>query len=235
MSIDCPAGVAKEVQSLSPSALIELFELDLTSVDSDVLYFHAGTNGVSQNVVWQGQEYVALPIEAEGFDIVTKGTLPRPKIRIANIDGLFSAEVSAHNDLVGCKVTRRRTFARFLDAVNFPSGNPEADPTQHFADDLWYVDQKVSENRHMIEWELASVFDLEGVMLPGRQVIQNTCPWRYRGSDCGWVGGYFNKSDQPCAAADDFCSKRLSGCRARFESANLSVRFGGFPGSVRYG
>lgn len=38
--------VHSEIQSLSPSTLIELFKLDLSLQGGPVLYFHAGTNGM---------------------------------------------------------------------------------------------------------------------------------------------------------------------------------------------
>ncbi len=47
--------------------------------------------------------------------------------------------------LVGATVVRRRVYARFLDAVNFVAGNPEADPEQELAD-RWVVEQ-MSERR----------------------------------------------------------------------------------------
>jgi len=228
-------SIAAELQSLSPSALIELYVLDLSGLPNGTpLYFHAGTNELQQPVVWQGQEYMPLPIEAEGFELSTKGALPRPKVRVANINGMFSAEISNYDDLIGCKVIRKRTFARYLDAVNFPGGvNPEADPNQHLIDDVWFVERKLTENRYIVEWELASAFDLQGVMLPARQVIQNTCAWRYRSAECGWNGSYYDKNDQPCGAENDFCAKRLSSCKARFQNMGMPLPYGGFPGSVR--
>ena len=154
-------SVIAEIQSLSPSALIEVFELDLTPLGDEIIRFHAGTSETNQPIVWQGKTYMALPIEAEGFEITTRGTLPRPTIRIANVDGLFSAAVAEFDDLVGAKITRKRTFARYLDAVNFDSKtNPTADPNQHLPDEVWYVEQKKTENRYIIEWELASAMDL---------------------------------------------------------------------------
>lgn len=231
-------SISSEIQSLSPSAMVELFVLDLSRYGQPMAYFHAGTNALQQPVVWQGQTYLPLPIEGEGFDVTSKGALPRPKLRVANINGLFSAEVVAHDDLVGCKVTRKRTFAKYLDAVNFPGGvNPEADPNQHFADDIWFVEQKTSEDRYVIEWVLASAFDLSGVQLPYRQVIQNSCPWRYRGAECGYTGAHMDKNDAPSTADNDICSKRLASCVARFTVGGVTrdLPFGGFPGARRYG
>lgn len=230
-------SIATEIQSLASSAPVELFVLDTTNLQGGTLmHFHAGTNRLSQPVLWQGQSYTPLPIEAEGFDKTIKGTLPRPKLRIANLNGMFSSEVREHDDLVGCKVTRKKTYARYLDAINFPGGiNPDADPNQYLPDELWFIDRKVSENRYMIEWELASAFDLNGVQLPNRQVIQNACSWRYRGPECGYTGPYYDKDDKPTVfAAADTCPKRLSSCKVRQGEYSI-LTFGGYPGAKRYG
>src|SRR5579871_3345339 len=102
-----------EVQKLSPSALIELFELDLRPRGGEVLRFHAGVNTLGRDVVWQAQPYVRMPIEAQGFERRAQGALPRPRLKVANIGGLLGAEARAFKDFVGCRLVRRRTFARF--------------------------------------------------------------------------------------------------------------------------
>ena len=225
--------IRAEIQSLSPSALLEFFILDSTNITGgSILRFHAGTNGLMQPVVWQGQTYSPLPVKAEGFDLNAKGTLPRPKMTVANAGGLLSADVRNFNDFVGCKVTRKRTFLKYLDASNFPNGNPTADANQYLPDEVWYVERKVTENRYIIEFELASALDLQGIQLPNRQIIQNSCPWKYRGTECGWTGAYYDKNNMPAAtAASDSCAKTLAACKARFQLQ--PIRFGGFPGATR--
>lgn len=228
--------IRAEVQSLSPSALLELFVLDTTNVEGGgIARFHAGTNKLQTPVWWQGNEYIPLPIEADGFSVQTKGSLPRPRIRVANIDGIFSAEARQKDDLIGCKVIRKRTFVRYIDARNYPGGvNPDADPNQHLPDDIWFVDRKSAENRYVVEWELASAFDVQGVMLPFRQVIQNSCSWEYKSPECGWIPtAFYDKNDSPVVdASKDVCPKRLSSCRCRFGASSI-LPFGGFPGAHR--
>lgn len=225
--------VSSDIQSLSPSAVIELFTIDTTVLPGGgILNFHAGTNEMSLPIIWQGISYASLPIEAEGFDIQTRGASPRPKIRVANVGGLFSAEVATMDDYLGCKVTRKRTYSKYLDAVNFVNGNPNADQYQYFPDEVWYVERKTIENRHIIEWELSSVFDLQGVQLPYRQVIQNSCAWKYRSAECEYTGTPFDINDLPTTTANDYCAKRLNSCRVRF-GLQSDLPYGGFPGSVR--
>jgi len=229
-------SVVTEIQLLEPSAIIELFELDATRFrGGSYERFHAGTNGLTQNIVFDGNTYSAVAMEAEGFASTTRGALPRPKLRMVNAGGEFSALIRENDDLIGCPVKRIRTFAKYLDAVNFPGGtNPLANPLQRLPDEIWFVERRTMENRYMIEWELSSALDLQGVKLPYREVIQNLCTWRYRSPECGYTGtGYFNRMDQPCAQSDDFCGKRLSSCRLRF-GQNAELPYGGFPGAVRY-
>jgi lambda family phage minor tail protein L len=186
---------------------------------------------LQQRVVWQGNAFEAFPIEVEGFELNGNGQVPRPRLRVANVTGTITALVLTYQDLVGAKITRKRTLAKYLDAVNFEGGvNPTADPSAEFADDVYYVDRKSRETRDVVEFELAASFDLEGVSLPRRQIVQNVCPWRYRGSECGYTGTvYFDANDQLVGSSSlDVCGKRLSSCKARF-GQNAELPFGGFP------
>lgn len=226
-----PQTITSEIQKLEPSAIIELFELDATAFGGDLLRFHAGTNGLVQNLVWQGNTYTAFPVQATGFDYSGNGQLPRPKLQVANITGAISMLVLQYDDMLGAKITRKRTLAKYLDAVNFPGGsNPSADPMAEFADDIFQIDRKVTENRDIVEFELAAAFDVAGVQLPRRQIIQNVCVWKYRGDECGYTGtNYFNANDVSVATAGlDVCGKRLSSCKARF-GQYAELPYGSFP------
>lgn len=229
-------SLAADIQSLSPGDLVTLFDLDTTALGGSLLRFHAGTNGLRTAVVWQGNSYVPLPIEATGFEINGKGQLPRPSIKVANIGGALGALAAEYDDLLGAKLIRRRTLAKYLDAGNFAGGvNTAADPSAEFPLDVYFIDRKANENKVLIEWELAASFDVAGTRLPRRPMTQGVCPWRYRNNDgmvsaCSWTGTtYFDATDQPVGSAGlDVCGKRLSSCRARFGDGQLP--FGGFPG-----
>lgn len=222
--------ITSEIQKLAPSAVIELFVLDLTLFNQGIVRFHAGTNELLRQVVWQGNVYEPYPIIVEGFEFTGNGQSPRPKLRVANVKGTITALILSYQDLIGAKVTRKRTLAKYLDAVNFAAGNPTADATAEFADDVFFVDRKSKETRDVVEFELAASFDLEGVSLPRRQIVQNVCPWSYRGAECGYTGAaYFNANDQTVtSSAADVCGKRLSSCQKRF-GTNAELPFGGFP------
>ena len=230
-----PTSIQTQIQSLTPSAVIELFQLRLTLAVNGIdttFYYHAGTNDLTADVVFQGITYSAAPIEVDGFELTSKGALPRPTMRIANATGAISALLLAYNPLQA-KVTRIRTCKKFLDSVNFVGGvNPTADPTAKFEDQIWYIDRISKENIQLVEFELISKLDLTNLQLPGRQV-QDYCPWVYRGVECGYTGSsYFDVNDNATSAANDVCGKRFNSCKIRFQSQGISdYPHGGYPGS----
>jgi len=223
--------IAAEIQKLEPSGIVVLYEVDASSFGGGVYRFHAGTNGLLQNIVWKGVTYTAFPIEVTGFEYTGNGQLPRPKVSVANVSGAITFLVLNYEDLIGAKFIRRRTLVKYLDAVNFPGGvNPDADADADFSEDVYFIDRKTTESKNVVEFELAAAFDLAGVQLPRRQIIQNVCTWKYRGTECAYAGtNYFDANDQPVASAGlDVCGKRLSSCQKRF-GANQPISFGSFP------
>lgn len=227
-----PETITSEIQKLNPSAIIELYELDLQELGGDLLRFHNGTNELYGSVVWNGDTYEKYPILVSGFEFNTN-RMPTPKMQVGNTAGVVTAYMMLYNDLIGAKLTRIRTLAKYLDAVNFTSGvNPEADPTAVFPRDIYFIDRLVVERKDIVEFELAAAMDLQGVFIPRRQIIQNLCAWIYRSAECGYTGtSYFDSNDVPVTSStQDKCGKRLSSCQARFgESAELP--YGGFPGA----
>lgn len=224
-------SITSEIQKLAPSSIIELFEIDATVVGGTIYRFHAGKNELTGDIVWNGATYNAFPIDASGFEWSGKGQLPRPTLRVSNVLGTITALVLQYDDLAGVKVTRIRTLQKYLDAVNFAGGsNPTADPTAEFPRDIYYVDRKSGETRDLVEFELSASLDLAGIALPRRQIIQNYCPWKYRGSECSYTGtSYFDINDNAVGSAGlDVCGKRLSSCRLRFGQYAV-LPYGGFP------
>ena len=226
-----PQSIQEQIQSLEPSAIIELFSLQLTQAVNGVdstFYYHAGTNELTADVVFNGITYSAYPIEVDGFQMTAKGTLPRPLMKIANANSAISSLLVLYNPLQA-KVTRIRTCKKFLDAVNFADGNPSADQTAKFEDEIWYIDRVATESPQVVEFELTSKLDLTNLALPKRQVLEH-CPWIYRGTECGYTGtACFDLNDKPTTAANDVCAKRYTSCTKRFPTGKLP--FGGFPGA----
>ena len=160
-------------------------EVTWTAQSVDIYRFHAGSSLKDNGeIVWAGNTYQRFPIQAEGFAF-RKGQLPRPTLTVSNALGTITAilaavnTTTAGNDLTGATVTRIRTLARFIDAVNFPSNvNPYGTPdsTAEFPQEIYKIDRKSAENREVVQFELASVFDLAGIRAPQRQCTRAEFP-----------------------------------------------------------
>ena len=195
MTIDT-APVFSDIQKVNPSSIIELFKLELkeglnyeTGNPDNVTTtyrFHAGSNlDAYGDIVWNSETYQRFPVEASGFAF-QRGQLPRPTITISNMGtpsmslALLAANTfTAGNDLTGAKVTRIRTMARFVDAANFsgainPFGTP--DPDAEFPREVYYIDHKSAENREVVQFELAAIFDMAGIRAPKRQCTRDVFP-----------------------------------------------------------
>ena len=182
------SAIVSNLQNTNPSAIIELFTLQLDNSlhgATTIYRFHAGSSLKDNGeIVWAGNTYQRFPIQAEGFAF-RKGMLPRPTLTVSNALGTITAilaavnATTAGNDLTGATVTRIRTLAKFLDAVNFPSNvNPYGTPdsTAEFPQEIYKIDRKSAENREVVQFELASVFDLAGIRAPNRQCTRAEFP-----------------------------------------------------------
>jgi lambda family phage minor tail protein L len=224
-----------DLETLKTDSLIELFEFDATAQGQGILRWHSGVNEQHQPIVWQGNTYSRFPIEANGFEYNGKGSLPRPTLRAANIGGVLGSYIQRFDDALGVKVTRTRTLAKYLDAINFENGNDLADPNAFLPPEIYFISRKTNQNPIFIEFELATPWDLQGLMLPRRQVIASICPWRYRQDGCGYTGAPVedwlgNATTDP---SKDGCQKTLRACKAHFGQYG-DLPFGGFPASMLF-
>ena len=91
-------SVSAELANLNPSAVITFFEIDVSdvmesnnianlgveadaygvtqNVQDNILRFHNSINVFSSFLKWQGKTYYPAPIQGEGFEISSRGTLP---------------------------------------------------------------------------------------------------------------------------------------------------------------
>ncbi|QIR27640.1 phage minor tail protein L [Kluyvera genomosp. 3] len=245
--------IATDYQKLEPGNEIRLLEIDGRAFGMDeILYFHGHniahseaeisaakgdeTRLAAKSIWWQGHEYKAWPCQIEGIESATSGSDAQPSLRVANIDSSITALCLHYDDLVQAKVTVHDTLAKYLDAKNFTQGNAAADPTQEKVK-VFFIDAKSEETNETIGFTLASPMDLQGVMIPTRQ-LHALCTWcirnQYRsGEGCDYAGKrYFDGNNAPVTnPALDVCNGTLSACKLRF-GANSELPFGGFPGTA---
>lgn len=195
-------SIENDVLQTWHDSVVELFELDLTEnitpgASGNKFYFTNQVSASGTKLQWKATgsgtalvTYEPLPIAAEGFDRTTKGQIPRPTLTVANIFNTFTEALGELDDLVGAKLVRRRTLAKYL------GGMPSQDLNAEFPTDIYYIERKVAETNQSVTFELASELDLEGLQLPKRIITQSHCIWEYRGSECGYTG-------PPVAGVDD--------------------------------
>ncbi|TNH06620.1 phage minor tail protein L [Testudinibacter sp. TR-2022] len=240
MSNPISAEFKLELAKLEQDTLLELFEIDLRSIvgkkgaQGDVFRFYSGLNELKKNVVFQGQEYFAYPIQATGFELSGQGPSNRPTLTISNLYGVVTGLVDEFGQGVGAKVTRRRVLLKYLDAVNFSGGNKHADPSEGRTER--FIIERLSQlNNDVATFELALPAETDNARIPVLMIMSDTCIWQYRSPQCGYTGGAVaDEFDQPTTdLKKDQCSKCLTGCKLRWgESAVLP--YGAFPSTTQY-
>lgn len=184
-----------------------------------------------RNIIWQGETFEPMALEVSGLEMRSDGKASAPTLSMANniggIQGAISAYCLQFGDFAGAKLKVITTLAKYLDAENFSTGNPTANPSEK-REQIWFIEQKTSENAQQVTFELSNPVDFEGLKIPTRQ-ISNYCNWEYRSEECGYIGSaMFTEKDEPTDnPALDRCNYRTSGCRCR----ENELHFGGFPAS----
>ena len=184
-----------------------------------------------RNIIWQGETFEPMALEVSGLEMRSDGKASAPTLSMANNIGGIQGAVSAYclqfGDFAGAKLKVITTLAKYLDAENFSTGNPTANPSEK-REQIWFIEQKTSENAQQVTFELSNPVDFEGLKIPTRQ-ISNYCNWEYRSEECGYIGSaMFTEKDEPTDNPTlDRCNYRTSGCRCR----ENELHFGGFPAS----
>jgi len=228
---------AQQLEVASP--VIDLYELEIGTGTNNTLFFHSAKdldNGTASNdLIFDGNTYVTLPIIMDDIEKQTGGAMNRPTLTIANVESMLKAgsdfktemekaewdgavdgtvvdsETFKFDDLVGQRITRRRTLEKYTGS----------EPAHEFDSETFIIDRIASKNALFCELELSSPADIAGIRIPGRQVIGKYCPWIYQGveeniikSACSWGkfnqipdgskgynSFYFTKDDEPLVLA----------------------------------
>ena len=213
-------------------AYVELFDVTLPS--GVKVYLFNGLDDGQNNIyfpqktvsggVYPLKEYFAVPISIDGVEINGAGASPRPSLKVANIptlirsisnneDGTDDEEtlysilvdegLSKNEDLLNTRIEYRRTL--LSNTYSSTDSNPSSSPVE-FPSHIYVIDRVASEDNILVDFELASPIDVEGVKVPGRIVIGRYCVWRYQGGTlnneggCNWPlsgnGRFFDEKDQ---------------------------------------
>jgi lambda family phage minor tail protein L len=164
--------ITTDLQSQEVDALIELYELEL--LNGTILYFHPGLDETLDEIQYDGNTYIALPIMLDGIEASSDGAANRPTLTVANVSNLFKAALAGENfsfeDLIGTKITRRQTLEKYL-----------ATGLYEFPKKVYLLDRISSENNITVSFELSAPFDVSGIKIPNRVVVGKYCSWIYQG------------------------------------------------------
>jgi lambda family phage minor tail protein L len=210
-------AIANTLQELSSSPLVELFVLSNynAAAPSEEYRFTPWPE-----CDWLGQHWHHLDCTTSGFKSDGR-SLARPTIRVANVGGEIAAIVRNYKDLIGATIWRYRTQEMYL----------QANSGEMLLAEEWRIQQKTSETREIIEWELAAL-DLENTECPRRIYQSSYCGSQYRDpSTCGYSGPpVADINDQPTSnPLLDACGRKIGSCRLRF-GANSPLPIDIFPG-----
>lgn len=232
--------IAAEVQALEADAVVSLYTLDTTPIGGTDIFRFTGMPDGTTPVVFDGQTYTPIDIAATGFGWDGSGAFARPRLQVANIGGLLTAAIIGLGDLVGSKFYRIRTLARHLDNGSDP------DPTAMFPMETYTVDQRTKHTKVFVEWQLCSILDQLGVMIPKRQCLRDSCTHTYRISNAAGTSFDYTNATCPYAGASMFkedgttttnrllddCGRKVSDCIDRF-GAGVTLPTRSFPGITR--
>lgn len=229
--------IRSHVQKTALGARVTLYHIDLSSFGQEDFYITGGPDG-GQAVSFGGQVFSPWPVQAEGFEVGT-GKLPTPTFTLANVSGILDPIVEQNGDLIGAKLTRIRTYDRYLDTGPEPNGDA------YLPLDIYELANLEGHDDEVVTWRLSALIDQEGVKLPARQCVRDYCDhivrrWNsvtgaydYTKATCPYTGDPKDVNGQPCAPEDEVFSKRLGTCcQARF-GATAALPFRGFPGVAR--
>ena len=172
------------------SSIVVLWEIQLKG--DEYVHFHAGVEADLSTVQFRDREdssiinsYTALPVAAEGFEVQSDGAAQRPTITFANVLSTFGdalqledGTVLTNKDLLGKKVYRRRTLYKYC----YGQSGDSPDRSIEYPIQMYFVDRIATETPELIVFELASGYDLAGIMTPRRVITGNSCSWIYTGA-----------------------------------------------------
>lgn len=163
--------ILQDIYQLKPNNLVTLYELDLSpcigrygATTQEKYYWCDGVNDLGNDIVWNGITYSRYPIQASGFDKQGNGSIPRPKLVAGNYGGIIGDLAREYNDIIGAKVTRIRTFAKYLDPINFEPQNYYT-KSNDFSDSSWQKDNiTVTKTSNIIPFPVGSKISIQNVI-----------------------------------------------------------------------
>jgi len=147
-----PTTHLEDAQKLTADGIVELFEITLG--DGSVLRLK-----LNDDVTWQGNSYEGIHIKISGTSRSSDDEKIRPKLTIANPDGVFSFYVG-QGHLDAATIVRYRVLRTHIDTDQ-----------NIFRKETWKVRRPVVVNKTVIVLELRNQLDGQFFLVPYRMYI----------------------------------------------------------------
>ena len=217
---------------------VSLFTIDGSRYGAPI-YNITTSSDAGANIFFNGVEYFNIQAKITGLKRSADQRPARPIFSVSNVLGTFSAFCKEFEDGIGAKVTRIKTFAKYLDA------HSDADSAAMMPRDIFWIEKKIKQNKFEIEWELATPIDVGNRMIPRIQITRY-CRFHYRqyvdgvfvytNATCPYTGtGYFLPDGTVTTEANDVCGLKFSDCERRYPLATDQLPFGGVPNAGAIG
>ncbi len=190
------AAVLEKNKLCSDGAWIILLEITIPLLNETVRICRN-----TDNITWNGNEYIAFPFELGDVSQDNKGTLPSVELKVSNVAQALQPYIEEGQGGVQSTVRLMVVHSKHLD-VTVPE-----------VDELFSV-TKTSVNSKWVTFTLGMNYP-KGARRPLRRFIKDFCPFKFKSVECGAT-----------TTAYTDCKKTLNECRLR----NNSTRFGGEPG-----
>jgi len=188
-----PASAIIEKNRLAtPNAFLLLLDVEIG--DSQKIYLARNT----EDVVFNGNTYIAFPLEVDPVKQSSGGDIPTLSLRVANESRALEAYLEELDGLVGKKVVLR--------IVN----------SAHLADvalELTFDILATVPDAHWVTFTLGAPSPLR-MRFPRHKYLADHCNWVPGGAECG------------CAAAAGVCAKTLAACRGYNNSRRFGGSIG---------
>jgi lambda family phage minor tail protein L len=182
---------------LKNTEVIDLYEIKINDFEG-YFRFH-GSKNFNKDLIFKDVVYIYIPSELSSLEYSSEGKQSRPILSISNVNNFIGNFIKDRNDLLGCRFFRKKILAKDLDDVNFGGTDKNtlgsASFSSFISSDTYIIQKKNTEQKDKVDFLLANVLDMDGLVVPARKIFNDTCQWQYRGCGCNY--GKLNGYDGP--------------------------------------
>tara|TARA_R110000796_G_scaffold11041_5_gene36915 strand:+ start:9094 stop:9600 length:507 start_codon:yes stop_codon:yes gene_type:complete len=150
---------------LELGSVIEFLQIDLTQFGEGIIRVYNSIDLTSPtSVTFLGVEWTPVPFESEGWGFTGSGGTPRPRITVADYDGILLGLAMEYQDLIGATITRyETTYENLVDGT-------------YYGPEIWQIFQKVESDGNTMKIELASPLDIKSKKIPAWEAYRSEFP-----------------------------------------------------------